>query len=114
MTQYVKIKTTSIGYVPDPPITKPGYEVIFEMDGRTDEVTVDFGTKSPFMSKATLVHLNGAVTSQASKTYYIDDDADGHYPFLVKPSVKMDPEPPTQPGDLEVTRESPPEDKKKK
>lgn len=115
MTQYIKIKSTGIGYVPDPPITKPGYEVIIEMDGRTDEVDVDFGTKSPFVSKATLIHLNGAITSQLSKTYYIDDNADGHYPFSVTPTVNTDPEPPTStPGDLEVTRDTPPEDEKKK
>lgn len=115
MTQYIKIKTTGIGYVPDPPITKPGYEVKFEMDGRTDEVDVDFGPKSPFVSQATLFHLNGAVTSMASKTYYIAESADGHYPFSVTPTVNTDPEPPTStPGDLEVSREEPPEDGKKK
>jgi hypothetical protein len=115
MTQYIKIKTTGIGYVPDPPITKPGSEVTFEMDGRTDQVDVYFGTNSPFVSQATLIHLNGAVQAQASKTFYIAEFADGHYPFSVTPTVNTDPEPPTStPGDLEVSREGPPKDEEKK
>jgi hypothetical protein len=113
-TQTINIKTT--GLDPAHPIVKPGYQVTFQMDGRTDIVNVDFGTKSPFVSQVTQFSLNGAITSLASKTYTIADDADGHYYFFTEaPSLsKMDPEPPAAPpGDLEVSRDpSPPKEEK--
>jgi hypothetical protein len=108
-TQTINIKTT--GLDPAHPIVKPGYQVTFQMDGRTDEVEVSFGSKSPFVSQVTQFPLNGAITSLASKTYTIDETADGHYyftviPLSVLPSSKDDPEPPASPpGDLEVSRD---------
>lgn len=106
--QYIKIKTTGVGYVPDPPVVKPGYEVTFEMDGRTDKVNVDFGSNSPFVGQTSLIPLDGGDPAKSSKTYYVAESADGHYPFDVTPLVSTNPEPPTvTAGDLEVTRDPP-------
>jgi hypothetical protein len=106
-TKTINIKTT--GPDPDHPVVKPGYQVIFQMDGRTDTVNVDFGSKSPFVSQVTQFTLNGAVASLSMKTYTIADDANGHYSFTIGPSTRKDPEPPTtSAGDLEVSRDTSP------
>ncbi|KFE71137.1 hypothetical protein [Hyalangium minutum] len=107
-TQHVKIKSSGIGYVPDPPVVKPGYEVTFEMDGRTDKVNVDFDSNSPFVGQTSLFVLDGSDPDKSSKTYYVAEWADGHYPFDVTELVSTNPEPPTATaGDLEVTRDPP-------
>ncbi|WP_224364747.1 hypothetical protein [Hyalangium versicolor] len=117
--QHVYIKTTGPSYDPDPPILKAGYKVIFEMKDWTDQVDIDFGSKSPFVSQIKDFSLNGASTTDFKKQYIIGDQADGHYPFNITPQGgspkkhREDPTPPTiPPGDLEVTRDPPEEDQK--
>jgi hypothetical protein len=109
----VTILIKASGPTPNPAYVKPGYQVIFQMDEWTDEVTVDFGTNSPFVSQVTQFSLNGAVLTLSHKTYTIADNASPKYTFHIIPATRIDPEPPSiPPGDLEVTREEPPKDEK--
>jgi hypothetical protein len=107
------IYITPSGPSPSPVTVKAGYQILFQMQDRLDEVDVDFGLKSPFVSQVTKFELNGAVTAMASKSYVIDDLSDGHYYFFIMPKTGADPEPPAAPpGDLEVSRDpAPPDDR---
>lgn len=107
-TVTVLIKTT--GPTPNPVSTKPGYEIVFQMDGWSAEVDIDFGTKSPFVSQVKKFTLNGGVQALSHQSYTIDE-LEGSFGFAVVPTTRSNPEPPgIPPGDLEVTRDPPPDD----
>lgn len=111
----VTITITPSGPSPSPVAAKPGYEVLFQMQtGWEATVDVDFGTKSPFVSEVKKFSLDGAILSLAHKTYTIAD-LEGSFGFNIVPTIRSDPEPPTlSAGDLEVTRDPPKDEEKKK
>jgi hypothetical protein len=110
MTQYyVNIKSS--GPAPDPLPVKPGDEVIFQMDGWTITVDVDFGSLSPF--SVNQFQLDGGNQLLAHRSNTVLSDAKGSYPYKVFPTGAKrfggeHPDPPgTVSGDLEVSTGGP-------
>ncbi len=109
-TLTVYIHPDSVSYDPPPtgsyPVVKPGDTVEFQLVDRTDDVTVDFGTNSPFTDSN--FHVNGFT----SPTYTVESVA-GLHPFtgtpsqsVLPPHLKEKEQPGVVHGDLDVATES--------
>jgi hypothetical protein len=118
-TKFLDAKYVYIEYgqvTPDPLIVKPDDQVIFQMHNRTDTVTVDFGTNSPFGSLNTSFTLNGGNQLLASQLKTVTATSTQSFSYTVTPTPSVpkheDPEPPgTLQGDIDVSTDGPPKDK---
>lgn len=98
--------TSQATYSRTPPVVKPGDSVLFILQNRTDTVTVEFDSRSPF-SQRTFV-LAGAHALTAQQTKKVVAGASGTYRFQAVPGgddgLLRDP-PGTVLGDVDVTPE---------
>jgi len=114
-TRYIDIEDGQL--VPKSLTAYPSDTVIFRMSGRSDVVTVDFGTSSPFGSqpsdlKFDLDGTNTLYSSSAQKTVSASTTHQYFYNVNHVPPPGAEPEPTTTlPGDITVSTEAPPKDK---
>lgn len=92
---------------PNPVVVKPGDSVLFTLQGRTDRVTVDFGSSTPFAQSE--FPLDGSNHLMAQHAETVVAGASGSYRFTCLPTAKgtdpsQHPDPPgTVSGDLDVS-----------
>jgi hypothetical protein len=118
-TKYLDIKYVYIGpsqVTPAVLTVKPDDQVMFQMQNRTDIVTVAFPMGSPFPSQDTPFTLNGGNQLLASQSKTITATSTQSFSYTVTPTSSLpkpgDPEPPgTLQGDIDVSTDDPPEDK---
>ncbi|HYI00180.1 hypothetical protein [Hyalangium sp.] len=113
-TKYVDIEPTKL--TPETLTVKPEDNVVFQMVGRTDIVTVAFPTGSPFPSQDTPFTLNGGNQLLASQSKTVTVTSTQSFSYTVTPTPSLpkpeDPEPPgTLQGDIDVSTDGPPKDK---
>ncbi|OJH42337.1 hypothetical protein [Cystobacter ferrugineus] len=87
-------------YSGTPPVVKPGDSVLFILQNRTDTVTVEFDSGSPFSQKTFV--LAGANTFTAQQTKTVVAGASGTYRFQAVPGL-LPGQPGTVSGDIDVT-----------
>src|SRR5262245_5183116 len=102
-TKYINIEQGELD--PSSVTVYPGDDVVFQMSGRTDIVTVAFSPDTPF--SVSQFQLNGGVAQQASQDKTVVTQTTKDYPFKVYPGTSVpprhwqDPEPPgTLSGDI--------------